>query len=175
MSEHLRCVYLQVELKIIQHDQEECRGCEVVQGVLLGLVVDDRLEITNCFLFPQHTEDDADIDEGNPELGWIWKGLSTEGLLISIINTTANSFSYFFYPSHVLPEMWSCQGWILALFCQPYWKCGTFMMVNVYIVILMKLLLLTGDSNIHSNLYFTRLCTPNVNWLLLYHHKKPWE
>ncbi|GAA6103735.1 eukaryotic translation initiation factor 3 subunit H [Tachysurus ichikawai] len=52
-----------VVLKIIKHYQEEGRGSEVVQGVLLGLVVDDRLEITNCFPFPQHTEDDADFDE----------------------------------------------------------------------------------------------------------------
>lgn len=55
----------QVMLKIIKHYQEEGQGNEVVQGVLLGLVVDDRLEITNCFPFPQHTEDDADFDEGN--------------------------------------------------------------------------------------------------------------
>ncbi|PKU49586.1 eukaryotic translation initiation factor 3 subunit h [Limosa lapponica baueri] len=53
-----------VVLKIIKHYQEEGQGNEVVQGVLLGLVVDDRLEITNCFPFPQHTEDDADFDEG---------------------------------------------------------------------------------------------------------------
>ncbi|KAF4074109.1 hypothetical protein AMELA_G00250960, partial [Ameiurus melas] len=52
-----------VVLKIIKHYQEEGQGTEVVQGVLLGLVVDDRLEITNCFPFPQHTEDDADFDE----------------------------------------------------------------------------------------------------------------
>ncbi len=32
--------------------------------VLLGVVVEDRLEITNCFPFPQHTEDDADFDVG---------------------------------------------------------------------------------------------------------------
>lgn len=51
-------------LKIIKHYQEEGQGTEVVQGVLLGLVVEDRLEITNCFPFPQHTEDDADFDEG---------------------------------------------------------------------------------------------------------------
>lgn len=57
----------QVVLKIIKHYQEEGQGSEVVQGVLLGLVVDDRLEITNCFPFPQHTEDDADFDEGNRE------------------------------------------------------------------------------------------------------------
>ncbi|KAG5842698.1 hypothetical protein ANANG_G00180380 [Anguilla anguilla] len=53
-----------VVLKIIKHYQEEGQGSEVVQGVLLGLVVEDRLEITNCFPFPQHTEDDADFDEG---------------------------------------------------------------------------------------------------------------
>ncbi|KAE8599505.1 hypothetical protein XENTR_v10017211 [Xenopus tropicalis] len=52
-----------VVLKIIKHYQEEGHGSEVVQGVLLGLVVDDRLEITNCFPFPQHTEDDVDFDE----------------------------------------------------------------------------------------------------------------
>lgn len=52
-----------VVLKIIKHYQEESQGSEVVQGVLLGLVVEDRLEITNCFPFPQHTEDDADFDE----------------------------------------------------------------------------------------------------------------
>lgn len=54
-------------LKIIKHYQEEGQGSEVVQGVLLGLVVEDRLEITNCFPFPQHTEDDADFDEGKAE------------------------------------------------------------------------------------------------------------
>uniref|UniRef100_A0A8C1YQB7 Eukaryotic translation initiation factor 3 subunit H n=1 Tax=Cyprinus carpio TaxID=7962 RepID=A0A8C1YQB7_CYPCA len=52
-----------VVLKIIKHYQEEGQGSEVVQGVLLGLVVEDRLEITNCFPFPQHTEDDVDFDE----------------------------------------------------------------------------------------------------------------
>lgn len=58
-------LFSQVVLKIIKHYQEEGQGSEVVQGVLLGLVVEDRLEITNCFPFPQHTEDDADFDEGN--------------------------------------------------------------------------------------------------------------
>uniref|UniRef100_A0A9J7XW29 Eukaryotic translation initiation factor 3 subunit H n=1 Tax=Cyprinus carpio carpio TaxID=630221 RepID=A0A9J7XW29_CYPCA len=52
-----------VVLKIIKHYQEEGQGSEVVQGVLLGLVVEDSLEITNCFPFPQHTEDDVDFDE----------------------------------------------------------------------------------------------------------------
>ena len=52
-----------VVLKIIKHYQEEGQGTEVVQGVLLGMVVEDRLEITNCFPFPQPPEDDADFDE----------------------------------------------------------------------------------------------------------------
>merc|ERR1711962_834350 len=48
-------------MKIIKHCHEEGAGnTEVAQGVLLGLVVDDRLEITNCFPFPRHADD---VDE----------------------------------------------------------------------------------------------------------------
>lgn len=55
---------LQVVLKIIKHCQEEgAGGTDLVQGVLLGLVVDTRLEITNCFPFPRHNEEE-DFDEG---------------------------------------------------------------------------------------------------------------
>ena len=51
-------------LKIIKHSHEEgAGGTDLVQGVLLGLVVDNRLEITNCFPFPRHSEED-DFDEG---------------------------------------------------------------------------------------------------------------
>ena len=54
----------QVVLKIIKHCQEEgAGGQDLVQGVLLGLVVDSRLEITNCFPFPRHNEEE-DFDEG---------------------------------------------------------------------------------------------------------------
>ena len=64
------CVPLQVVLKIIKHSQEEgAGGTDLVQGVLLGLVVDNRLEITNCFPFPRHTEED-DFDEGQCSVGW---------------------------------------------------------------------------------------------------------
>ena len=52
----------QVVLKILKHCQEEGSGSDLVQGVLLGLVENSRLEITNCFPFPRHTEDE-DFDE----------------------------------------------------------------------------------------------------------------
>jgi len=52
-------------LKIIKHCQEEgAGGSELVQGVLLGLVDKKCLEVTNCFPFPRHT-DDEDFDEGS--------------------------------------------------------------------------------------------------------------
>ena len=58
------CIILQVILKIVKHCQDESGGgTDLVQGVLLGLVVEDRLEVTNCFPFPRRTEDD-DFDEG---------------------------------------------------------------------------------------------------------------
>ena len=51
-------------MKIIKHCHEEgAGGRELVQGVLLGLVDKNRLEVTNCFPFPRHTEDE-DFDEG---------------------------------------------------------------------------------------------------------------
>ncbi|KAL5016846.1 hypothetical protein ScPMuIL_006435 [Solemya velum] len=52
-----------VVLKIIKHCQEEgSGGTDLVQGVLLGLVVESKLEITNCFSFPRHNDDD-EFDE----------------------------------------------------------------------------------------------------------------
>lgn len=59
--------YIQIDglvvLKIIKHCQEEGAGViDVAQGVLVGLGVDGRLEITNCFPIPRHT-DDEDFDE----------------------------------------------------------------------------------------------------------------
>jgi len=60
--------YVQIEglvvLKIIKHCQEESAAgtTNEVNGVLLGLVTEGRLEVTNCFPFPRHTEDD-DMDD----------------------------------------------------------------------------------------------------------------
>ena len=49
-------------LKIIKHCEEESDdGVDLVQGVLLGLVVDRKLEITNCFPIPRSSTDD-DVD-----------------------------------------------------------------------------------------------------------------
>ena len=51
-------------MKIIKHCQEEgSGGSDLVQGVLLGLVEGNRLEVTNCFPFPRHN-DDEDFEEG---------------------------------------------------------------------------------------------------------------
>ena len=56
-------------LKIIKHCQEEGQGgSELVQGVLLGLVENNKLEVTNCFPFPRHTEED-EFDEGKIRQG----------------------------------------------------------------------------------------------------------
>ena len=54
---------LQVVLKVVKHCQEEgSGGTDLVQGVLLGLVEGNRLEVTNCFPFPRHAEEE-DFDE----------------------------------------------------------------------------------------------------------------
>ena len=58
---YLLFLYMQVALKIVKHCHEEGAG-EIAQGVLLGLLVDKKLEITNCFPHPRAEEDD--FDEG---------------------------------------------------------------------------------------------------------------
>ncbi|PSN35458.1 Eukaryotic translation initiation factor 3 subunit H [Blattella germanica] len=56
-------------MKMIKHSHEESTGnMEVAQGALLGLVVDKCLEITNCFPFPKHN--DENMDEGRKEGVW---------------------------------------------------------------------------------------------------------
>ncbi|XP_054282629.1 eukaryotic translation initiation factor 3 subunit H [Macrosteles quadrilineatus] len=52
-------------MKIVKHCHEECvsGNLEVAQGALLGLVVDNRLEITNCFPFPKTYDESVDEEE----------------------------------------------------------------------------------------------------------------
>ncbi|KAH9424674.1 Eukaryotic translation initiation factor 3 subunit H [Dermatophagoides pteronyssinus] len=59
----IKCVYIDglVVLKIIKHCHEEGSSSEA-QGVLLGLVFDNALEVTNCFPFPR-SNDDEDNEE----------------------------------------------------------------------------------------------------------------
>ena len=45
-----------VALKIIKHCQEEGSGSEWVTGCLVGVVIDETLEVSNCFPFPKDTE-----------------------------------------------------------------------------------------------------------------------
>lgn len=49
---------LQALLKLIKHCHEEGTGStDMAQGVLLGLMVEDVLEITNCFPFPRNADE----------------------------------------------------------------------------------------------------------------------
>lgn len=51
-------------MKIVKHCHEESTtNMDIAQGALLGLVVDSRLEITNCFPFPKQTDENMDEDE----------------------------------------------------------------------------------------------------------------
>jgi len=50
-------------MKMVKHCHEESAGTyKLAQGALLGLVVDNRLEITNCFGFPKNC--DESVNEG---------------------------------------------------------------------------------------------------------------
>ena len=57
-----------VVLKIIKHCQDEGSAGELVQGVLLGLIQNNKLEITNCFPFPStRAGEDDDEDDGKKQ------------------------------------------------------------------------------------------------------------
>lgn len=60
----MKCVQIDglVVLKIIKHCEEDSTGPELVQGVLLGLMAGETLEVTNCFPFPRVPED-SEFDE----------------------------------------------------------------------------------------------------------------
>lgn len=58
-----------VVLKIIKHCQDEGSAGEPVQGVLLGLIQNNQLEITNCFPFPStRAGEDDDEDDVNYQM-----------------------------------------------------------------------------------------------------------
>lgn len=44
-------------LKIIKHAEEESGSNSEVEGVLLGMVTDNQLEVTNCFALPKNDDD----------------------------------------------------------------------------------------------------------------------
>lgn len=59
-----KVMLFQAVMKMVKHSHEESTGnMEVAQGALLGLVVENCLEITNCFPFPK--PNDESMDEGN--------------------------------------------------------------------------------------------------------------
>lgn len=56
--------FSQAVMKMVKHCHEESQSnMELAQGALLGLVVDKRLEITNCFPFPKTSDETMDEEE----------------------------------------------------------------------------------------------------------------
>lgn len=62
------CIF-QAVMKMVKHCHEESlSNMDVAQGALLGLVVDKRLEITNCFPFPKSSDETMDEEEYQLEM-----------------------------------------------------------------------------------------------------------
>lgn len=56
-------------MKMVKHCHEESlSNMDVAQGALLGLVVEKRLEITNCFPFPKSSDETMDEEEYQLEM-----------------------------------------------------------------------------------------------------------
>ena len=74
-------------LKIIKHCHDHSLGADdLVQGVLLGLVEDTKLEVTHCFPFPRHN-DDEEFDAGKLCHKTIKKNLPSSGVTTHTTHT----------------------------------------------------------------------------------------
>lgn len=68
-SNNLFNFIFQAVMKMVKHCHEESlSNMDVAQGALLGLVVDKRLEITNCFPFPKSSDETMDEEEYQLEM-----------------------------------------------------------------------------------------------------------
>jgi hypothetical protein len=54
----------QAVMKIIKHCYEDRSNIDMPRGGLLGLVIENRLEITNTFAFPLTKAGEESVDEG---------------------------------------------------------------------------------------------------------------
>ena len=91
-----------VALKIIKH--QEMQAGEEVQGVLLGLLVDDCLEITNCFPFPQPQENDEAFDPIQHQMEFMrsLRHVNVDNLHVGFYQSTQ-------YGSYISRELVECQ------------------------------------------------------------------
>jgi len=96
-----------VVLRIIKHAQEEGGTSSEAHGVLLGLVVDRKLEITNSFPLPRHNEDD-EVDDSEHQVAMMrhlrnvnvdhltvgWYQSNPLGSILSKLETVDSQFIY---------------------------------------------------------------------------------
>jgi hypothetical protein len=94
-------------MKMIKHSHEESTGnMEIAQGALLGLVVENCLEITNCFPFPKHN--DENMDEGNECVVLICHMYTTVIVVYSSFNIRCSFLSYFIIIYFIIIIIHSC-------------------------------------------------------------------
>nr|CAG4640881.1 EOG090X06SH [Eulimnadia texana] len=80
-----------VAAKIIRHCHEETNSAvEVAQGVLLGLVNDTRLEVTNCFPFPKNLEENFDEEDYQMEMMRHLRKINVDHLHVGWYQSTQN-------------------------------------------------------------------------------------
>ena len=72
---------------MIKHCQEEGSSSDLVTGFLVGLVVGDTLEITNCFPLPKDLDDADEESELNSTSSLCWKCFYQTEFVIHRCNT----------------------------------------------------------------------------------------
>lgn len=94
-----------VVLRIIKHAQEEIQSKSEVQGVLLGMVDDNQLEVTNSFPFPKLEDENAEMDYQYKMLKHFrnanvdhllvgWYQINPYGISLNKLDTVDSQFHY---------------------------------------------------------------------------------
>jgi len=120
-------------LKIIKHCHDEGAGnMEVAQGVLLGLVQDNRLEVTNCFPFPNRNDEYLNEDAYQLKMMRNLRKLNVDHLHVGWYQSTQQGN---FLSPQLLESQYSYQTSIdesVVIIYNPTKTCRGFLAIKAY-------------------------------------------
>ena len=110
----------QVVLKIIKHFEQAggLSSAAPAQGVLLGLMEGDTLEITNCFQFP--TDEEADVNDYQKEMIKKLRKINVDQLPVGFYQSSVYGF---FITRELVEDMHVYQSSVEESVCLIYGRC----------------------------------------------------
>jgi len=120
-------------MKVIKHCHEEVSGTtDIAQGILLGLMVGNVLEITNCFPFPRNAEDNDFENEYQLEMMRHQRKINVDHLSVGWYQSSQLGN---FVCKNVLDAQWSYQSSIeesVVIIYDPVKTARGFLSIKAY-------------------------------------------